>query len=112
MDLHSTLQHIALQLKNKNRTLKQAARVFQKTIKTLYFQNAETRRPGPNPNCPDADILTVTWLLEYIGEKNKSYSRSDVAISVRSTPLWKTVPSILVTTPLTLYVIVAPFGDM
>ncbi len=72
MDLHSTLQHIALQLKNKNRTLKQVARVFQKTIKTLYeihFQNAETRHPGPNPNCPDADILTVAWLLEYIGEK-------------------------------------------
>ncbi len=80
MDLHSTLQRIALQLKNKNRTLKQVARVFQKMIKTLYeahFPNAEARRPGPNPNCPDADILTVAWLLEYIGEdsENSGYQR-------------------------------------
>ena len=33
MDGHSTLQRIALQLKNKPRTLKQVARVFQKMIK-------------------------------------------------------------------------------
>ena len=66
MDLHSTLQRIALQLKNKPRTLKQGARVFQKMIKTLYeihFPNAETRRPGPNPNCPDADILKLAQVV-------------------------------------------------
>ena len=49
-------------------------------MKTLYktdFPNAEARRPGPNPSCPDADILTVAWLLEYIGEdsENKGYQR-------------------------------------
>ena len=80
MDLQYTLERIALQLKNKSRTLKQVARVFQKMIKTLYeahFPNAETRRPGPTPNCPDADILTVAWLLEYIGEdsENSGYRR-------------------------------------
>ena len=80
MGLEYTLECIALQLKNKPRTLKQVARVFQKMIKTLYeahFPNAEARRPGPNPNCPDADILTVAWLLEYIGEdsENSGYRR-------------------------------------
>ena len=80
MDLQYTLERIALQLKNKSRTLKQVARVFQKMIKTLYeahFPNAEARRPGPTPNCPDADILTVAWLLEYIGEdsENSGYRR-------------------------------------
>ena len=80
MDLQHTLERIALQLKNKSRTLKQVARVFQKMIKTLYeahFPNAEARRPGPTPNCPDADILTVAWLLEYIGEdsENSGYRR-------------------------------------
>ena len=54
--------------------------MFQKIMKTLYeahFPNAEARRPGPNPNCPDADILTVAWLLEYIGEdsENSGYRR-------------------------------------
>ena len=80
MDLQYTLQRFALQLKNKPRTLKRVARVFQKIMKTLYstyFRNAEARRPGPNPNCPDADILTVAWLLEYIGEdsENSGYRR-------------------------------------
>ena len=80
MDLQFTLQRYALQLKNKPRTLKRVARVFQKIMKTLYttyFPNAEVRRPGPNPNCPDADILTVAWLLEYIGEdsENSGYQR-------------------------------------
>ena len=80
MDLQYTLQRFALQLKNKPRTLKRVARVFQKIMKTLYstyFRNAEARRPGPNPNCPDADILTVAWLLEYIGEDsvNSGYRR-------------------------------------
>ena len=80
MDLQYTLQRFALQLKNKPRTLRRGAGVFQKIIKTLYeayFPNAEARRPGPNPNCPDADILTVAWLLEYIGEdsENLGYRR-------------------------------------
>ena len=80
MDLQYTLERIALQLKNKPRTLKQTARVFQKIMKTLYeahFPNAEARRPGPTPNCPDADILTVAGLLEYIGEdsENSGYQR-------------------------------------
>lgn len=80
MDLEYTLQRFALQLKNKPRTLCRVARVFQKIMKTLYetyFPNAEARRPGPNPNCPDADILTVAWLLEYIGEdsENSGYRR-------------------------------------
>ena len=80
MDLQFTLQRYALQLKNKPRTLKRVARVFQKIMKTLYetyFPNAEARRRGPNPNCPDADILTVAWLLEYIGEdsENSGYQR-------------------------------------
>ena len=60
MDLQYTLERIALQLKNKSRTLKQVARVFQKMIKTLYeahFANAESRRHGPHPRTsPDADI--------------------------------------------------------
>ena len=29
----------------------------------------------PTPNCPDADILTVAWLLEYIGEDTSGYRR-------------------------------------
>ena len=80
MDLHSTLQCAALQLKNKPRTLCRVAQVFQKIMKTLYdtyFPNAEARRRGPNPNCPDSDILTIAWLLEYIGadSENSGYPR-------------------------------------
>ena len=81
MDLQFTLQRYALQLKNKPRTLKRVARVFQKIMKTLYdtyFPNAEARRPGRNPDCPEvSDILTVAWLLEYIGEdsENSGYRR-------------------------------------
>ena len=26
-----------------------------------------TTDPAPNPDCPDSDILTLGWLLEYIG---------------------------------------------
>ena len=85
MDLQFTLQRYALQLKNKPRTLKRVAGVFQKIMKTLYdtyFPNAEARRPGPNPNCPDADILTVAWLLESIGEdsENSGYQRIKEAL--------------------------------
>ena len=80
MDLQFTLQRYALQLKNQPHTLKRVARVFQKIMKTLYdtyFPNAEARRPGRNSDCPDADILTVAWLLEYIGEdsENSGYRR-------------------------------------
>ena len=75
MDLEYTLERYALQLKNKTRTLSRVARVFQKIMKTLYdtyFPNAEARRPGPNPDSPDSDILTIAWLLEYIGEDSES----------------------------------------
>ena len=80
MDLQSTLQRAALQLKNKPHTLCRVARVFQKIMKTFYdtyFPNAEARRRGPNPNTPDSDILTVAWLLEYIGadSENSGYPR-------------------------------------
>lgn len=80
MDLQSTLQSFALQLKNKPRTLISVAGVFQKMMKTLYdtyFPTAEAARRGPNPEAPDSDILTVAWLLEYIGtdSENAGYRR-------------------------------------
>ena len=80
MDLQFTLQCYAFQLKNQPHTLKRVARVFQKIMKTLYdtyFPNAEARRPGRIPDCPEADILTVAWLLEYIAEdsENSGYRR-------------------------------------
>ena len=49
-----------------------------KTLYEAHFPNAEARRPGPTPNCPEvSDILTVAWLLEYIGEdsENSGYRR-------------------------------------
>ena len=71
MDLQYTLEAYAMQLKNVPRTLVvSVAGVVQKIMKTLYdvhFPNAENRRPGPTPDCPDSDILTLGWLLEYIG---------------------------------------------
>lgn len=70
MELQSTLEHYALQLKNVPRTLVSVAGVVQKMMKTLYdahFPDAENHRPGRNPDCPDSDILTIAWLLEYIG---------------------------------------------
>ena len=70
MDLEYTLREYVLQLKNTPRTLLGVAGVVQKIMKTLYdahFPNAEDRRPGRNPACPDSDILTIGWLLEYIG---------------------------------------------
>ena len=80
MNLQSTLERIVLQLKNQPRTLRRVARVFQKIMKTLYdahFPNAEAHRPGPLPECPDSDILTISWLLEYIGadSENSGYAR-------------------------------------
>jgi len=70
MELQYTLERYALQLKNGPRTLIRVAGVVRKMMKTLYdtyFTDAENRRPGRNPDCPDADILTIAWLLEYIG---------------------------------------------
>jgi hypothetical protein len=80
MDLQSTLQRTVLQLQNQPRTLRRVARVFQKIMKTLYdanFPNAEAHRPGPIPACRDSDILTISWLLEYIGadSENSGYAR-------------------------------------
>ena len=80
MDLQSTLQEYVLQLKNTPRTLLAVAGVVQKIMKTLYaahFPTAEDRRPGRNPACPDSDILTIAWLLEYIGadSEHSGYKR-------------------------------------
>ena len=80
MDLQYTLETYALQLKNVPRTLIAVAAVVQKLMKTLYdahFPNAENRRPGRNPDCPDSDILAIGWLLEYITEdsENAGYPR-------------------------------------
>jgi len=87
MDLQYTLQRFALQLKNKPRTLKSVARVFQKMMKALYatyFPNAEARRPGRNPDCPDADILTIGWLLEYIGEDSEASGYRRIQAELKS----------------------------
>ena len=48
-----------------------------KALYDAYFPNAEAQRPGPNPNRPDSDILTLGWLLEYIGadSENSGYQR-------------------------------------
>ena len=80
MDLQSTLEAYALQLKNVPRTLVAVASVVQKMMKTLYdfhFPDAEHRRPGRNPECPDSTLLAIGWLLEYIGadSENAGYRR-------------------------------------
>ena len=80
MELQYTLENSVLQLKNAPRTLINVAVVVRKMMKTLYdahFPDAENRRPGRNPDCPDADILAIGWLLEYIGEdsENAGYPR-------------------------------------
>ena len=86
MDLQYTLQRYALQLKNTPRTLVvSVACVLQKMMKTLYdthFPNAENRRPGRTPECPDSDILAIGWLLEYITEnsENAGYPRLKAAL--------------------------------
>ena len=85
MDLQSTLQAYVLQLKNTPRTLLAVASVVQKIMKTLYdahFPNAEERRPGRAPECPDSDILTIGWLLEYIGadSEHSGYRRLKVEL--------------------------------
>ena len=81
MEGQSTLETYALQLKNMPRTLVAVASVVQKIMKTLYdvhFPDAENRRPGRNPECPDSDILAIGWLLEDIGvsdSENAGYRR-------------------------------------
>ena len=85
MELQSTLQAYVLQLKNTPRTLLAVAGVVQKIMKTLYdahFPNAENRRPGRNPDCPDSDILATGWLLEYIGadSEHSGYRRLKVEL--------------------------------
>ena len=85
MDLEYTLREYVLQLKNTPRTLLGVAGVVQKIMKTLYdahFPNAENRRPGRNPACPDSDILTIGWLLEYIGadSEHSGYRRLKVEL--------------------------------
>ena len=85
MNLHSTLQAYALQLKNTPRPLLAVAGVVQNIMKTLYnthFPDAEDRRPGRNPECPDSDILAIGWLLEYIGvdSEHAGYKRLKVEL--------------------------------
>ena len=79
MELQSTLEQYALQLKNVPRTLVNVAGVVQKMMKTLYdahFPDAENHRPGRNPDgFPDSDILTIAWKpLEYIGVSDSEHS--------------------------------------
>ena len=85
MDLQYTLEQYALQLKNVPRTLVAVAGVVEKMIKTLYdthFPDAENHRPGRNPDCPDTTILTIGWLLEYIGadSEHSGYKRLKVEL--------------------------------
>jgi hypothetical protein len=85
MDGQYTLEQYVLQLKNTPRTLLAVAGVVQKMMKTLYdahFPNAENRRPGRNPECPDSDILAIGWLLEYIGadSEHSGYKRLKVEL--------------------------------
>ena len=86
MDLQYTLRDHVLQLKNTPRTLLGVASVVQKIMKTLYdahFPNAEDRRPGRNPACPDSDILSIGWKpLEYIGadSEHSGYKRLKVEL--------------------------------
>ena len=87
MELHSTLQGYALQLKNTPRTLVAVAGVVQKLMKTLYdvhFPNAADRRPGRNPDCPDSDILAIAWLLEYIGADSEHSGYKRLKVELRS----------------------------
>ena len=75
MELQSTLEAYALQLKNVPCTLIAVAGVVRKIMKLLYethFRDAENHRPGRNPDCPDSDILAIGWLLESIGAASES----------------------------------------
>ena len=93
MELQYTLEAHARQLKNKPRTLLNVASVVQKMMKVIYdthFPNAEDRRPGRNPDTPDSDILTIAWLLEYIGadSEHAGYPR----LKVRLQTLFPSLP--------------------
>ena len=85
MELQYTLEAYAAQLKTKPRTLLNVASVVQKMMKVLYdrhFPNAEDGRSGRNPDAPDSDILTISWLLEYIGadSEHAGYPRLKVQL--------------------------------
>ena len=87
MDLEYTLREYVLQLKNTPRTLLGVAGVVQKIMKTLYdahFPNAEDRRPGRNPACPDSDILSIGWLLEYIGADSEQSGYRRLKVELRT----------------------------
>jgi hypothetical protein len=55
---------------------------MMKTLYDLHFPNASAHRQGRNPSCPDSDILTIAWVLEYIGadSENAGYSRLKVEL--------------------------------
>lgn len=75
MELQSTLEAYALQLKNVPCPLIAVAGVVRQIMKLLYethFRDAENHRPGRNPDCPDSDILAIGWLLESIGAARES----------------------------------------
>ncbi len=89
MDLEYTLREYVLQLKNTPRTLLGVAGVVQKIMKTLYevshFPNAEDRRPGRNPACPDSDILSIGWKpLEYIGADSEQSGYRRLKVELRT----------------------------
>lgn len=90
MDLHSTLQAHALQLKIPRTRSWSVAGVVENIMKTLYdahFPNAEDRRPGRNPECTDSDILAIGWPLEYMGadSEHAGYKRLKVEPKVART---------------------------
>lgn len=79
MELQSTLEHFALQLKNVPCPLVTVAGVVRKIMKLLYethFRDAENHRPGRNPDCPDSDLLAIGWLLASTGIRNNSIQRT------------------------------------
>ena len=84
MDLHSTLQAQALQLKNTPRTLLAVAEVVQKIMKTLYevshFPNAADRRPGRNPEGPNERFFVLLSITrEHVfPERLPNWTRVDV----------------------------------
>ncbi len=87
MELQYTLERSALQLKTKPRTLINVAGVVQQIMKTVYdvhFPNAEDRRPGRNPDCPDSDILSIAWLLEYIGAESEHAGYARLKLELRT----------------------------
>ena len=55
---------------------------MMKTLYDAHFPNAENRRPGRNPDCPDADIIAIRGLLEHIGadSEHSGYQRLKVEL--------------------------------